>query len=172
MSILFLDLPPELIIRIFYFLDLIDLISCQLTHSALQALLKSSIFLDYRIATEIARVEDNPRSTLAVSERLEALVNREAAWSNIKVDFSRSISVGHNASGIYDLTGGVYLLGEQGRHTFYYCTLPSTPSDPIRWKRVDIGRTIIDVGLAVHEHDLIAVITTCVFLTRFFFEAT
>jgi hypothetical protein len=170
MPTLFLDLPPELVIRILCYLDLYDLSACQLTHSSLRAVIKDSILIEYHIATQLAGVEDNPLSKLSIQERLERLASQEDGWAHLDFDFTKKISVEHNPSGIYDLTGGIYLLGDQRRRALHYCTLPSKSSDQTRWSRIDVEENIIDMGLAIYEHDLVAIVTmfvSCQFQTIF-----
>jgi hypothetical protein len=160
------DLPPELLIRIFLDLNVLDLVSCQLTHSLLCTIIRESVILSYRKALHIAGAEDNPNSKLTTSERLDLLNAREDAWRNIHFDFRQTIDVTHNPSGIYDLTGGVYLLGDYSRHALHYLKLPEEPSDVPKWSHVDVDHQwhtrIIDMAFAIYEHDLIAIVTSFV----------
>lgn len=155
----FVDHFPELAIRILSYLSLPDIFACQRTHSALNKLIKNSTLVQYHIATQLAGVDDNPWSRVGVHERLERLALQEAGWAQHEFDFLRKIPIMHDHSGTYELTGGVYLLGNRGGHAVHYCILPSKPSDEARWSKIDVDATIIDVGLAIYEHDLIAVVT-------------
>ncbi|KAF5369663.1 hypothetical protein D9615_010237 [Tricholomella constricta] len=157
-----LRLPPEIIVRILCFLDLAELVSIIQAHPTLHEYFKAFPILQYRFATQAAQVEDNPRSThgSVVAERLALLNSREQGWARLNFDFQKTISVQHRPTGIYDLMGGVYLLGDESRRALHYCKLPSTPSDPVSWSSIDVDCTLIDVGLNVYEHDLIAVVTT------------
>ena len=65
-------------------------------------------------------------------------------------------------STIYDLTAGAFLLGDVNYRDLHYCGLPSTPNDiPQRTTFNAHGQNrnwtgnIIDVGMAVYQHDLI-----------------
>jgi hypothetical protein len=162
MTISILELPTELLIRIFCDLDSSDLVSCQLTHSSLCTIIDESVLLSYRKALQLAGVEDNPHSKLPISERLRLLNAQENAWLDFHIDFRQTITVNHSTSGIYDLTGGVYLLGNRNCHALHYLTLPTQPSDATTWTKIDVDRNLIDMALAVHEHDLIAIVTTSV----------
>jgi hypothetical protein len=168
-----LKLPLELVTRILSFLYIPDLVSCQLTDRFLFNVIKDSVLLRYLIATEAACVEDNPHCNLSLSERLEQLKRREEAWSCCRIDFRREVPLQRKSTSIYDLTGGVYLLGDSrnGDLTSFrrplttglsYLTLPSLSSHEPTWSRLDIKRNIIDIGLAIHEHDLIAIVTSFV----------
>ncbi|KAF9464318.1 hypothetical protein BDZ94DRAFT_1308099 [Collybia nuda] len=151
---------PELTIRILSYLSLYDILACQLTHPAIYTLIKESTLLQYHITTQIAGVEDNPGSMVDVRERLERLSAREIGWAQSEFDFSQTMPVKHDHSGIYDLTGGVYFLGNRNRRVMHYCRLPSKASDQTQWAKIDIDASIIDIGLALYEHDLMAVVTT------------
>jgi hypothetical protein len=157
-----LNLPLELVIHVLCHLSISDLLSCQLAHSSLCGLIKSSVLIKFNRATEAAGIDVNPHGSrsMSVKERLGLLAKLEKGWSNFNVDFSTRIAVDHNPSNIYDLTGGMYLLGDKDRHSLHYCALPTTSSDQAEWCRLDVESDIIDVGLARHEHNLIAVITS------------
>jgi hypothetical protein len=157
-----LDLPTELVVQIFFHLSPIDLVSCQLTCKYLHSVVQDSVVLQYHMALIAAKASDNPCSPLPVSTKLAQLKNGERAWAILKPTFTTTIPVDHNPSGIYDLTGGVYLLGNHNRQDLHYLRLPSHPDEKTGWNTIKVGRTIIDMGLCVYEHDLIAVVTTCV----------
>jgi F-box-like len=162
MAVSLSDLPTELLIRIFCDLNVSDLVSCQLTHSSLCTIIRDSVVLSYRKALQLAGAEDNPSSKLAISERLELLNARENAWRDVRIDFKQNIEVNYNTSGIYDLTGGVYLLGDDSRRAFHYFTLPTKSSDVTKWSKIDVERNIIDMAFAIYEHDLLAIVTSFV----------
>ncbi|KAG6888854.1 hypothetical protein C0995_005275 [Termitomyces sp. Mi166 len=125
-----LDLPLEILFRILPFLDLSDLISVSLTHSHLHNLIKTSPSLQFRLAAHVAGVKANSFTNHVPVERLTALKRLEQGWLNLDIDFRRTIPVQHHASG-----------------------------DQVKWSKVKVGRQIVDFGLAIHEHDLIAVLT-------------
>lgn len=156
------DLPTELLIRIFCDLNSSDLVSCQLTHSSLCNIITESVVLSYRKALDSAGFEDSPHSKIIISERLALLNAQENAWLNIRPNFKQIVKINHSPSGIYDVTGGIYLLGDRTRRALHYVTLPTEPSDVARWNKIDLGQNIIDMALAIYEHDLIAIVTTFV----------
>ena len=166
-----LDLPPELLIQILDRLSSNDtLFSVQLVNRYLYKLIRGSSLIQYHIETKCAGVEDNPQSTTVVAERLKTLRRSEHAWANFVVKEQVNLPILHRSSGLYDLTGGVYVLGELGE------TNPDYPTPALRyinlyedqgnnpWPRISVGRNIIDFGLAVREHDLIALVTSYVLL--------
>ncbi|KAG5640237.1 hypothetical protein DXG03_009732, partial [Asterophora parasitica] len=154
-----LQLPPEITVRILSYLDLTGLISASRTHPLLYKYVQTFQVLQYRFISQTARVEDNPHSTLVLGKRLQQLKSRENGWEQLNIDFSKSISVDYPISGIYDLMGGIYLLGDDNRRALHCCRLPSTPDDGISWSQIDLDCIYIDVGFNVYEHDLIAIVT-------------
>lgn len=168
--VIFFDLPTEMIVRTLAFLSLKDLISCQLTNKFLRSLVTSSLQLQYLIEAEAAGVQDNVNSSLPVSERLEELKRSESAWTNFLVKQHQTIAIRHKSSGYYDLTGGVYVLGESNddgsipptSNTLRYAPLTSANDKALEkeWPRIKLEHNIIDFGLAIYEHDLIAVATS------------
>ncbi|KAG6840243.1 hypothetical protein C0991_007991 [Blastosporella zonata] len=154
-----LNFPPEIVIRILCFLDLPDLTSVSTTHSSLRAVVKASHGLQFRYAACNAGVEVNPNSNHVASERLSSLRLLEAGWSNFNIDFRKSISVKHKASGLYDLTGGICVLGDANRQALHHVRLPSNPNDVVEWSKIHVDQEVVDFGLCLYEHDLIAVLT-------------
>ena len=166
-----LTLPIELLIHTLTFLPLPDILSCQRVNQFIYNVVAQSVLLQYVIEAKAACVEDNPRSTLTVSDRLALLRRREAAWAKFKFNFHiRLPPLGQRPSGIYDLTGGVYLqgqaassqnAGQQITTALNYMHLPSESRDT-SWSKISICREIVDIGLAMQEHNLIAVVTAYV----------
>jgi len=116
-------------------------------------------------------VRDDMRPGLSYLERLHVLENREEAWATLDFRSSVLLPVPFNSTSIYDITGGTLLLGKtldpeshRGSETvgYSYVALPSL-SDPrgekLEWKWCNLEAKILDIELAVHEHDLIAALT-------------
>jgi len=162
-----LDLPAELLVQILSFLPSSDILSSGLlVNRYLHNLIKESSLLQYHIETKHAGVEDNPQSTMVTAERLEALRRSQYAWANFFVGKRVNLPVRHRSSGLYDLSAGVYVLGELGDGSADYPT-PAlrytnlcTDQGNKPWARISVDRNIIDFGLAIREHDLIALVTT------------
>ncbi|KAG6908210.1 hypothetical protein DXG01_005682 [Tephrocybe rancida] len=153
------DLPPEIILQILCFLDLSELALLQCTSSILCDLIQDSQGLQYRFAAAAAGVEDNAYTSHAAHERIKLLKNREEGWLNVDIDFEKTIPIISFPSGIYDLTGGIYFRGDWSRRTIHYCRLPSQPSDAAVWKQITVDKPLVDIGVSVFEHDLIAILT-------------
>ncbi|KAF8880290.1 hypothetical protein BD779DRAFT_1675988 [Infundibulicybe gibba] len=99
-------------------------------------------------------------ATLLCFEKLQALARRELSWRKFQPDFVRSITVEHLPSGIYDLTNGIYFLGALDRLSLYYLNLPALSSQTLTWSHIDTEHSIVDMGLAIHESDLIVITTS------------
>jgi hypothetical protein len=119
---------------------------------------------------ERSGVSDDMHPGLCYPDRLQILEEREKAWESLGFRRFVQVCVPFESTGIYDFTGGAFLLGTRlhsasRRPTIGYShiTLPSLSDavdQKLEWKPVTLGAQILDVGLAVHEHDLIAVLTT------------
>ncbi|EIN05053.1 hypothetical protein PUNSTDRAFT_74857 [Punctularia strigosozonata HHB-11173 SS5] len=167
-----LSLPPEIIIEILVQLSYLSLFATVCTCRTLRAIITTSPRVQYALQASLAAVTPADESPTLdhVASRLRALRTREKNWSKLHFTGTTESHVGHRTSGIYDLTAGVYLLGESGwsdgdsattTKAIHYVRLPSkpTPSEEVQWKRIDVGEEIIDVGLNVVEHDLIVIAT-------------
>ena len=167
-----LDIPLEILVSIILYLSPHDIISCQKTCHKLYNVCHDSV-LRYLVQMERSGVSDDLRPGISYPERLLLLQRREEAWENL--DFRKYVqaTVPFEPTGIHDFTGGAFLLGTKlhctSRRTtigYSYVTLPSLASaeDPkLKWQGLSMGIRILDVGLAVNEHDLIAVLTACAF---------
>ncbi|KAI9462680.1 hypothetical protein F5148DRAFT_982664 [Russula earlei] len=174
MALTLLQIPPELISCILLYLSARDILSCRLTCRTLYDLSGSSP-MRYLVQMERSAVTDDVRPGLSYPERLRILEKREEAWEVL--DFRRSVQVcvPFASTGIYDFTGGAFLLGTRLSSTsrrltegYSYLPLPSLSSvgdQKLEWVKLGLGVQVLDVGLAVHEHDLIAALTACVFLS-------
>ena len=171
-TMLFLDLPDELLAYIGTFLHAPELIQIQQVCSRLRDVVTSHPLLQYTIELYATGTVDNPASSLVPGEKLRKLREKEDAWRSIDLSPSATLSVSYNPSGIYDLTGGTILLGERGIRDGMPVTdnvrtaqledvlkQASDRQSSTLWRKIDVGKSVIDVGLAIQEHDLIAVVT-------------
>lgn len=168
MALTLLDIPPELIVSIILYLSPHDIISCQRTCRTLCDVCKDTA-VRYLVQMERFGVSDDLRPGIPYPERLLLLQRREEAWANLDFRESVRVTVPFESTGIYDFTGGTFLLGTRlhcanRRPTigYSYVTLPSLPSaedQALKWRGPSLGIQILDVGMAVYEHDLIAALT-------------
>ena len=155
----FISLPPEIINSILDDLSPLDVAACRLSSKFLNTAIRESVMLQYKLALTRAFAEDCPSSYSLTVDKMKALKSIESSWINMKPDFSRSILVPLRQSGVYDLTAGVYLLSDSERTSLGYLRLPENEADDPQWEMHKVGKLIIDVGLCVYEHDLLAVVT-------------
>ena len=165
-----LHIPPELITHILLYVSPLDIISCGRTCRMLYALCSNSVVC-YLVQMERCSVSDDMSPGLPYPLRLRILKAREGAWAML--DFRRTVDVciPFNPTTQWDLTDGTLLFGttldyhsESRRSTFghSYVTLPSlfdVRDQKLEWRGYSLGTYILDVKLAVHEHDLIAALT-------------
>ena len=172
-----LDIPPELIVSIILYLSPHDIISCQKICRKLYDVICNDAALRYLVQMERSGVSDDLRPGISYPERLLLLQRREEAWANLDFHKNVHVTVPFESTGTFDFTGGAFLLGTRlhsnnSRSTigYSYVSLPSLTSteDPkLTWEGPRMDAQILDVGLAVHEHDLIAVLTACVSFPAF-----
>ena len=166
-------IPPELIFHTLRYLSPKDIISCRRTCRTMYGFCNDP-YLRYVVQMERCGVTDDLGPGLCYSDRLRILERCEKAWEVL--DFRKPVQVcsPFDSTAMYDLTGGAFLLGkslsENHRLTvgYSYISLPSFSEEKdqkeAQWMGFDLGGIqILDVGLAVHEHDLIAALTACVF---------
>ena len=155
------DLPPEILIRILLYLPLPTLLTCHSVNRHLHDLVSGSAEIQYALHCGFAMQlnTDNPLCLVSVKERLTQLSTREMQWQKFTCDSQNTTNIAFRTSGIYDLSGGIFLLGHASRRMLHYTYLPSTSDEQVVWKSIATDHLIIDMGLCVYEHDLIAVIT-------------
>jgi hypothetical protein len=162
-----LNCPLEIIIQILLELNPQDRLACQLTNTCLHDIVRESVVLQYNAALTFAKAEDNPFSILKVADRLRALKSGVKAWSFLRPRFTKSLSVSHVQSGLYNLSAGVYLLGNSTRPGLHYIRLPSKEGEDVSWRNIESNNAVIGIGLCLYEHDLIVIITASVLAHRF-----
>jgi F-box domain len=158
-----LDFPPELMTRILLYLPPLDIISCRRTCRILYDLCGNSNFR-YLVQMERSAVSDDMSPGLSYPERLRILEKREEAWATLNFHRSINIPVPLDRSNLWCFTGGALLLGaaldcESHEPTVghSYITLPSlsdAQDQAFEWKRHDFGTEVLEIQLAVHEHDM------------------
>lgn len=156
------DLPPEILTNIFLLLPSTSVLACARVNRYLQEVISASVEVQYHVHRNISGQLDNPSSEYPICDRLVDLLVREHRWGEFHINFERIIDVPFPSSGIYDLTGGILLLGSASRKALHYIYLPGELDEELKWKELHSPHTIIDLGLCVYEQDLIAVVTTYV----------
>lgn len=163
------ELPVEAIARIFGFLDSRGLIAVSQLNHFFRDLMDNFSELKYSLALQLAGMVDVD-STLDIRSKLEELERREHAWRTMDLSRSATVTVPHMTSHIYDLSGGIYLLGDcLGRHPsretgslrFFDLTTCSSGSPTKRtepWPEMRLETNIVDIGFCLNEFDLVAVV--------------
>ncbi|KAN0118369.1 hypothetical protein V8E52_005345 [Russula decolorans] len=162
-------IPPELISCILQYLSPRDIISCRRTCRTLYNLCNDSN-LRYLVQMERCGVNDDLHPGLCYPDRLRILERREKTWEMLDFRKPVQVCVPFDSTGIYDFTGGAFLLGTRlysasRRPTigYSYVSLPSFSEEEdekeVQWMGLNLRIQILDVGLAVQEHDLIAALT-------------
>ena len=124
---------------------------------------------------ERSGVSDDLRPGISYPERLLLLQRWEEAWANLDFHKNVQVTILFESTGIYDFTGGAFLLGTRLHSTSrqpttdrvllrYLPSLTSTEDLMLKWRGLSLGGIqLMDIGLVVHEHDLITALTACVF---------
>ncbi|KAJ7192325.1 hypothetical protein GGX14DRAFT_595855 [Mycena pura] len=161
-----LTLPSELILACLAHLPFSDLTSClKVGNRFLRDIILTSVLIRYRLELERYGVEETAALTshLVISDRIQELRNREANWLNFTPRSRYTISVDFKTTSIYDLVSDVYLVGDTADPTTGLCKalkyIHTSGTETPQWNRIDIGKPIIDFGLALEEHDLLAAVT-------------
>ncbi|CAK5271668.1 unnamed protein product [Mycena citricolor] len=181
-----LDLPPELIHVCLSYLPLADIYTLEhlVGNTLLRSLITSSVAIAYRRALHSACVEESPTfshpasSPSPVSDRLRLLRRTNERFTAFDPVHRGSLTVPFPTTSIYDLAGDVFVLGDgcgemvDGRCTGVRVLQTRVAAaaaakseglvegvDEDVWRRINAGKPIIDFGLAVEEHDLIAMVT-------------
>ncbi|ESK93925.1 hypothetical protein Moror_12973 [Moniliophthora roreri MCA 2997] len=159
MPLQLLDLPLELLIYILSYARFHDLFAIQGTNRFMRHVVTTSTRLQYLIALEIAGMENNPKCSLLMPERLNMLKEREQAWSLFKPAFTQTIPVDQSPIVLYELAGGAFIRSDDRRHIINCVLLPRDDGSQEDWGSLRMDRSILDFGQSVEENDLVAVIT-------------
>ena len=162
-------LPVEILVRIFSFLDLRDLLRLDVVDRLHHTLIHDTPELLYQVCLYEQGLQDEP-SKHNLLEKLRLLDKRAESLNHIDDLYRTRVKVAHRPSNIYDLSNGVYILGDSlntqtARVTkaLRYLELFPASNGPQThdhlWPHFTMGANIVDIGLALQEHDLLAAIT-------------
>ncbi|KAJ7042114.1 hypothetical protein C8F04DRAFT_1252579 [Mycena alexandri] len=156
--ILLLDLPPEILILIFYHLDLPTLTACLATNRRVKSIIDGSTLLQYRLAAQAACVEDNPWNTKVDSaHKLLALQRREAAFTELVPTSICSVELDDIDLDAcrYALSGGVFAMMALDTRVLRWLSLATT--EPV-FQQLEFPGYLQDLALAIPEDDLLVVV--------------
>ncbi|KAJ6497106.1 hypothetical protein C8R47DRAFT_333319 [Mycena vitilis] len=157
----FANLPSEILILILYNLDFPGLVSCTATNRRVKSIIDSSALLQYRLAAQIACVEDNAGNTSMTSaQRLSALDKRQTAFAELIPTSVRTIQMDEfPILNVYALSGGIFVMTEADRRALRWTPLASDEPTPV-WERLEFDEYILEFSLAIPEEDLLVVVTS------------
>ncbi|EJD05129.1 uncharacterized protein FOMMEDRAFT_145732 [Fomitiporia mediterranea MF3/22] len=164
----FEELPVEAVARILSFLDWKDLLVVSSLSRFLREAYQSfpELQLSYALQT-YAMIDTDP--TLNMRRKLNELERRERAWRELDPLHKVTIKIPHRTSHIYDLSGGVYLLGDcknsivsRDTKTLRFFDLSTCTTGPAvreeSWPEIRLETNIVDIGFGLDEFDLVAVV--------------
>ncbi|KAG6844015.1 hypothetical protein H0H87_010602 [Tephrocybe sp. NHM501043] len=156
-----MDLPNDIVIKILAELNFHGYQKLRDAHPAFSAYLDQSPTLQYKFAAEVAGVIDNPHSAMTLSERIALLLDREAAWPDLHVDFVKEIHAPNDNLGRYILNSDILVFENMTHIALHHVTLPSVETDVPTWSTIqmDPSLTIVGKGFSVTENNLAAIIT-------------
>ena len=107
------DLPLEVIDAILSHVEPRQLLDVRLCCRGLNAAVQRSPLAQYRLECFASGVEDDLDFGLSYMERLELIRRREERWRTLSPKNRVDINVPFKTSGVYDFTGGVFVLGRK-----------------------------------------------------------
>ncbi|KAJ7042110.1 hypothetical protein C8F04DRAFT_1078354 [Mycena alexandri] len=157
-TILLLDLPSEILIIIFYSLDLATLSSCLAANRRVKSIIDDSTLLQYRLAAQAACVEDNPRNTqIDSTQKLFALQQRRKSFTELFPDFVRTIEMKDFSIDTYAFSGDIFAATQHDSRVLQWFSLAKHELVP---QQLEFHGYIQDLALAVPEEDLLVVVLT------------
>ncbi|KAF8988175.1 hypothetical protein BDQ17DRAFT_1414696 [Cyathus striatus] len=160
-------LPLETQTTIFTHLPISSLSACYCTSRLFKSIIEESLELQYALEKGKAGVEDNPycNSKLSLSKKRNLLKEREEAWKTFDYKFKKCFPIElPELSTMYNVIDGTIFVGcddsanREFARALKYIHLPRDPEEEMIWQTLDVGRTILNFGAALEEHDLIALV--------------
>ncbi|KAI9438767.1 hypothetical protein H4582DRAFT_1950893 [Lactarius indigo] len=156
-----LELPTELLIRIFAHLQVEDLLSVQHTCRRFRDVISGSVSLQYFLHTEINLLEDLSLPDFSLCDRVALLKHHETAWNNLQLnEFTRFLTNEESHPRCYILQDG-YLIYKAVTDTTQYGYLDlysnfTRPNAEAPWTHISLGaiRPLSDIVFAV-DHNLV-----------------
>lgn len=163
------ELPIEAVAAILRFLDVYDLVAVSRLNRFFHDIVKDFPYLQYHFARELYDMRDvNTGCAMDIRKKVAEIERRERAWRAMDLSNKTCVKVRHQTSHIYDLSGGVYLLGDckrylQSRNTITLrhldlakCSQKKSVAED--WPELTVESDIVDMGLSLPEFDLIAIV--------------
>ena len=156
-----LDFPTELIIRVFTYLQVADLLSVQHSCRRFYDIISDSASLQYILHTEINLLEDVLTPDFSLNDRVAVLKHHEAAWNNLELNMSAQFltSEDHKChSHCYLLQDGFLIYKAASTAQYGYLDLYSSSAlldAKAPWTQIALSalRPLSDIVFAV-DHNL------------------
>ena len=164
------ELPAEAIACIFNFLDIYDLTNVSRVNRLFHDVVTTFPQLQYRSSLQVAGMKDGGTGeNMEMRRKLAEVERRERAWRSMDLSRRTRVKVLHQTSHIYDLSGGVYVLGDcknaiasRNTITLRHFDLSKCGQDKRviveDWPEMSVDSDIVDMGLSLAEFDLIAIV--------------
>lgn len=155
------DLPAEIVLSIVARLRTIDILNlCRVNHF-MHDLVTTSSEIELIVEADAADLEVDAHHPDSAAGKRKLLKTSSERWRCGRPSRIRSLEVTFRASGIYDLTSGVYLLGYSDKKTLFYASLWNNEGGgELEWRCASVDHPIIDLGLNLKDHGLVAIVTS------------
>lgn len=176
----FTNLPAEIVVQIFSHLDLFEINAVKSISPYYRDVVANSSLLQYIAGLEASGLQDEGEAhpPINLQQKLQCLRAHEEDWRTLRTERMIRVAINHVPSSIYDLSGGVYVLGETNiRPDMHWHNVVTNGLRYVdlasitvyreghllfnqEWRKFEIGSRILDMGFALQEHDLVAVIAS------------
>lgn len=158
-----LELPAELVTKIFLNLDFQSVFSFQRVNRLLHRLYQDSAQLQYHVECEIASVDDNPRCSLPIKTRLQMLRDRESTWGCLRPILVKELPPLAFDVDVFGVAGGCYYAGLRASSVDAPSRIPSYHI-PTHHKEDTYSNLqsefsvegLLEIATCVDENDLVA----------------
>ena len=161
--------PTELLLRIFSFLQVTDLLSVQHSCCRFYDVISDSASLQYFLHTEVNLFEDLLPPNFSLEDRVALLKHHETAWNNLELNpFTQFVTGILTHARFYILQDGYLIYRSFTTAKYGYTDLYSSPAVPnaeTTWTHISL-----DAVTAVHpfsnivfevDHNLVVAIRFC-----------
>ena len=156
--------PTELLIRIFTYLQVSDLLSVQHSCRRFYDVISDSASLQYFLHTEINLLEDLLPPDFSLKDRVAILKHHETAWNNLELNtFNRFVTREDSRSRCYVLQDGYLIYKAVTNAQYGYMDLHSSsavPNAEAAWTHIRLAagpNPFLDIIFAVDQNLVVAV---------------
>lgn len=159
-SMSLLSLPPEVITEILQNLPFSSLLHVRLTCTTLKDSVEADVGLAYIFICHKNGIIPTNSSRAPFPELIQAVHTKARSWMDVTLEFTLGKPIPFPPSGIYDLVGGVFLLGTADRNAVMTFRVPESKeaAQENNWNVLRIVHQYVDIALNIVEHNLIAML--------------